>query len=66
MNIDKKSILNLYKLLYRYGLALKYTDKTFYFNYIRNQFESVNPENTFKIETLFKKGQLFLANKRII
>lgn len=42
MTVSKQSILSLYKNLYKYGQQLKYTDKSFYFKYIRKQFEAKN------------------------
>ena len=56
MPISKSSILGLYKSLYKYGQHLKYTDKSYYYDYIRNQFQSVARENPQKIETLYKVG----------
>ncbi len=65
--ICKSSILNLYKSLIRYGKQLKYTDKNYYRNYIRNQFEASREEtNVSRIERLFTKGQAFLDKKRLI
>jgi len=40
MTVTKQSILLLYKNLYKYGQQLKYTDKSFYFKYIRKQFDA--------------------------
>ena len=59
MFIEKSKLIELYKNLYRYGLQLKYTDKQYYFQYIRKQFKPVEGENTTvlsseKIERLFK------------
>lgn len=55
MIINRQSILHLYKRLYKYGQQLKYTDKDFYFRYIRNQFESVEEsQDNKKIERLYK------------
>ena len=56
MPISTSSILGLYKSLYRYGQHLKYTDKSYYYDYIRNQFQSVAKENPQTIETLYKVG----------
>jgi hypothetical protein len=48
-------VLNLYKKLYRYGVfQLKFTDKKYYNNYIRNQFESVNTSDKLQILQLIK------------
>ena len=54
MTIRKSLILQLYKNLFKYGQQLKYTDKNYYFEYIRKQFQSANIEDTKKIEILFK------------
>jgi len=54
MTIKKSLILDLYKKLFKYGQQLKYTDKDFYFDYIRKQFQSLYIEDTKKIEILFK------------
>jgi hypothetical protein len=54
MTIKKSLILDLYKKLFKYGQQLKYTDKDFYFDYIRKQFQSAYIEDTKKIEILFK------------
>lgn len=57
MQIRKELILELYKNLYRYGQQLKYTDKNFYFRYIRNQFDLANQakqeQNLDKIQKLY-------------
>ena len=55
MQINRQSILQLYKGLYKYGQLLKYTDKQFYFKYIRKQFQIVGEANdSTKIERFFK------------
>lgn len=55
MKITKNLILSLYKNLYKYGQQLKYTDKAFYFKFIRNQFQSVDSvSDQNKIERLYK------------
>jgi hypothetical protein len=54
MTIKKSLILDIYKKLFKYGQQLKYTDKDFYFDYIRKQFQSAYIEDTKKIEILFK------------
>lgn len=65
MSLVKSEILQLYKSLFRYGQQLKYTDKSYYYSYIRNQFEK-SGQNSQQIENLYKKGNQFLANKRVI
>ncbi len=52
MPISKQVILGLYKRLFRYGQRLTYTDKSYYFTYIRGQFESVQVGETERIERL--------------
>lgn len=54
MLLTKSIILNLYKNLYRYGIQLKYTDKSFYQRYIRNQFKNIDPSDKTKIERLYQ------------
>jgi hypothetical protein len=55
MIISRQSILKLYKGLYKYGQQLKYTDKDYYFKYIRNQFDSVKEsQDSKKVERLYK------------
>ena len=65
MNISKIQILNLYKNLIKYGKSLKYTDKEYYQSYVRKQFETLEQDEK-KIERLFRKGEAFLFNKRLI
>ena len=52
--VDRASILNLYKALLKYGESLTYTDKSFYKNYIRKEFWSVNIGDEQKIQLLFE------------
>jgi hypothetical protein len=55
MIISRQSILQLYKGLFKYGHQLKYTDKDFYFKYIRNQFDSIKEsQDNKKLERLYK------------
>jgi hypothetical protein len=65
MTIKKSLILQLYKDLFKYGQQLKYTDKNFYLNYIRNQFNIAGSQDYKQIEILFK-GETLLKNKRVI
>ena len=58
MQIKQSLILQLYKNLFKYGQQLKYTDKSYYLNYIRKQFQSVDIEDTKKIEILYKVRRL--------
>lgn len=53
MSINKQLILQLYKDLYKYGQRLTYSDKDYYFKYIRDQFQSVEPTDTKRIEILY-------------
>jgi len=70
--ISRTNILQLYKSLLRHGQQLNYTSKTFYFEYIRRQARSVSGENNNsqqqqqRIERLYNKGKVFLANNRLI
>ena len=52
--MHKELALQLYKNLFRYGQQLKYTDKSFFHRYIRNQFESSVDKESQQLETLFK------------
>ena len=54
MTFNKANILQLYKNLFKYGQQLKYTDKSYYYDYIRKQFQSADKEETKKIEILVK------------
>ena len=54
MTIKKSLILQLYKNLFNYGQQLKYTDKTYFFDYVRKQFKSTDIDDSKKIEILFK------------
>ena len=66
MTTSTIKVLDLYKRLFKYGQQLKYTDKTYYYQYIRKQFESVDRENIQKIETLYQKGEAFLSKQRLV
>lgn len=59
--LAKIDILKLYKNLYKYGVNLKYTDKSFYIQHIRKQFQLAEPDNHIKIERLYKVNALFLG-----
>ena len=64
MQISRSSILQLYKSLYKYGLQLKFTDKSFYYSYIRKQFENTDPQNKEKLAFAYKVSHIF--NKKMI
>lgn len=56
MSLNKSVILRLYRDLIKYGQQLKYTDKAYYKEYIRNQFvkyrdlkEEKDIERAFKV-----------------
>jgi len=51
MTISKTSILQLYKNLFRYGQQLKFTDKTFFHQTIRENFNNKEIKN---IDILYK------------
>lgn len=65
MSVSKSDILKLYKSLHRYGQNLKYTDKDYFYQYIRGKFQETD-KDTKQIENLYKKGNSFLAKKRLI
>lgn len=55
MTVTQKQLIELYKKLYKYGLLeLKYSDKTYFFKYVRSQFQAVEPTDYSKIELLYK------------
>ncbi len=45
MSVNKTAVLSLYKDLIKYGQKLTYTDKSYCFKYMREQFEK-NKEKT--------------------
>lgn len=55
MNLNRNLILNLYKDLLKYSEQLRYTDKIYYKQYIRDQFEKNKElDNKFLIDLVFK------------
>ena len=61
MNLNRNLILKLYKDLLKYSQNLKYTDKLYYKQYIRSQFEK-NKElsNETLIDLVYKVSELIL------
>ena len=57
VSVTKELAIGLYKNLYKYGRQLKYTDREFYYKYVRNQFEKskqeVDPERTQRLIKVF-------------
>jgi hypothetical protein len=66
MTVSRQSILNLYKNLYKYGQSLTFTNKDYYYRYIRSQFQSAQAQDKKKIQFLFNKGETFLKKKLLI
>ncbi len=54
MTVTRESILKLYKNLFRYGQELKYTDKAYFYQTIRQKFNNKETQN---IDLLFKVQQ---------
>lgn len=67
MNLNRSLILKLYRDLLKYSQELKYTDKTYYKQYIRNQFEkNKDLNNESLIDLVYQKGHVFLEKKRLL
>uniref|UniRef100_A0A1L8D855 Complex 1 LYR protein domain-containing protein n=1 Tax=Nyssomyia neivai TaxID=330878 RepID=A0A1L8D855_9DIPT len=62
-----RQVLNLYRKLLRYGKELKLTDKEYFKQRIKTEFER-NRELSSPEDILFnyKKGQIVLKNKRVV
>lgn len=57
----------LYKQLLRYGQALQYTDKKFYFRKVRAEFENNrNLTEQDQISFQLEKGAAFLRNRLMV
>ena len=55
MTISRASILHLYKDLFRYGQQLKFTEKTFFYQTIREKFNNKEIQNidiVYKVYTI--------------
>ncbi|XP_062989620.1 mitochondrial ribosome and complex I assembly factor AltMIEF1 [Elgaria multicarinata webbii] len=58
------AVLNLYRTLLRQGRGLRYTDRDFYFNTIRQEFrKNQQLEKIEDKERQLEKGQAFLRTK---
>lgn len=57
-------MLTLYRALLRQGRGLRYTDREFYFNFIRREFrKNQHLERVEDKERHLEKGQAFLSSK---
>ena len=54
MSTSRQSILELYKIFCKYGQNLVYTDKEYFYKYIRYQFKATNIKNPEEIDIFFK------------
>lgn len=67
MNPSNPEVLALYKGLIRYGKNLKYTDKKYFIERIREEFKKhKDDQNQEDIIFAFQRGVSLLNNKRII
>ncbi|XP_060633069.1 mitochondrial ribosome and complex I assembly factor AltMIEF1 [Anolis sagrei] len=61
---SREAVLALYRALLRQGRGLRYTDRQFYFNSIRQEFrKNQNLEHLEEKERQLEKGQAFLQSK---
>ncbi|XP_037038751.1 uncharacterized protein LOC119076170 [Bradysia coprophila] len=62
-----QQVLRLYKNLLRYGNQLQLTDKWYFMNRVRDEFEANKGlTSTEQIEFSIKRGEAVLKNKRIV
>ncbi|XP_064419240.1 mitochondrial ribosome and complex I assembly factor AltMIEF1-like [Latimeria chalumnae] len=61
---SRTAVLNLYRALLREGRRLRYTDRDYYYNYVKREFRKnqglSQPEDR---EKQLEKGMFFLQNK---
>jgi hypothetical protein len=58
MNVSKSVVLKLYRDLFKFSEKLKYTDKTYYRQYIRKEFE----KNNTSVELALKVSKFYFLS----
>ncbi|KAK6166567.1 hypothetical protein SNE40_023224 [Patella caerulea] len=67
MDVTRGTVLSLYRMLFRYGKNLKYTDKEYYLKRLRKEFNgNRNLQDQSEIEHCIEKGNVFLKKNVMI